>query len=220
MQDHPRRWPLLALAFFCGAVPLLTGTAIFILWCVTGWSGLEAAGLLNIVVGLAFFLAGGGFLVGHFVEASWQRPFAWRPWVAGLAAGAVLVFNFPACWAIIDAVARIQDAKWATDRADALVRQSSLRVINTSPLPAESVRVTGVPNGTLGAIPPGGGASLLFEPADDKPLTVAVSHGGTSRDVSIPSPRRGGTVDVAVVIQGDGSLHVVPFGRRINALAD
>jgi len=46
------------LSLYCGLIPLSLGVLIFYSWYLTGASWLEAAGLLNIVVGLWLFSAG------------------------------------------------------------------------------------------------------------------------------------------------------------------
>src|SRR4051794_30275650 len=102
------RSPLLG-AVLCGAVPLVTGCGIFILWCGTGWDWLQLAGLLTIYAGVVAVLLGLVFLLAYVVERS-ARQELWRPasLAAVLAVLGLFGLNFPACAAIIGAVERIE----------------------------------------------------------------------------------------------------------------
>lgn len=50
--------PAYRIALFCGAIPLACGTFIFVLWLVTRWDWLMAAGLATIIGGVFVFLIG------------------------------------------------------------------------------------------------------------------------------------------------------------------
>ena len=87
----------MSIATVCGALPLATGTLIYLCWRVTRWDWLIGAGLILIAVGLVLFFVGAVSLLAgatrdvHRGSIPGQR---WRRQVA--AAGCLLLLNFPA----------------------------------------------------------------------------------------------------------------------------
>jgi hypothetical protein len=95
-------------AILCGACPLVTGVAIFLLWLVTRWDLLMVIGMLVIPAGFLSFLAGSGALSGYLSEARRASELSRRTARRrALGAGLLLLVNFPAAYGIILAVSAI-----------------------------------------------------------------------------------------------------------------
>lgn len=96
-------------ACLCGAIPLIAGVSIFLLWLATGWDWLVSAGVLTICFGIALVMV--GFL--SLSVYTWRGPgeanasrgnFVWKT----LACAILLVANFPAAAAIVVGVLTIE----------------------------------------------------------------------------------------------------------------
>jgi hypothetical protein len=207
----------LVCALLCGAIPLAVGSGIFILWCGTGWDWLQGAGLLTIWAGL-FAVFGGALCLVAFIAESFgaRRRLGWRDGAVCLLALALLAANVPACAAIIDAVVRLDRARWSIDRAEELYREGAVRVVNASGAPAEDVRIIGLPSGgELGAIPPGGGSVAFFDVPAGTELTVRASWQGRAVEATcrVQAPGQWGR-EFVVVLSPDGTLQAVPMWGR------
>ena len=82
-------------AIVCGLVPLLAGTAVFLLWLLTDWMPLMLAGYVTILGGTAIVLAGLVFLGMYAIQAPRLLPPAPRFGLSTLAVAALLLVNFP-----------------------------------------------------------------------------------------------------------------------------
>ena len=96
------------VAVACGAIPLVTGIGVFLLWVPTRWEFFVAAGIVTIGAGLVLFTIG-VITLGYFVWTSWRagQIARARMWRLTLACGALLLVNFPVCAAIGMAVSVI-----------------------------------------------------------------------------------------------------------------
>jgi hypothetical protein len=213
------RTPLIG-ALLCGALPLVSGSAIFILWCGTGWDWLPLAGILTIYAGVIAVLVGMVFLLAHVVKAIEQRRL-WRAanLAAILAVLGLLGLNFPACAAIIGAVDRMERVEFKAARVEELFRQGSVRVVNASGRHVEAVRIAGLDRPTdLGSIPVDGEVSMFFDVAAGTVLTVEAKAGGNNQSASfaVAQPGQRGR-EVAVVVKPDSTLMVAPLSTRMES---
>jgi hypothetical protein len=94
---------------FCGALPLVVGVSIFVLWVLTRWDGLMIAGLATVCVGLVLFAMGVIALAAACLEAA-RAPEApgRRAWLVVFGGGGLLLSNFLVAGAILVAVSRIE----------------------------------------------------------------------------------------------------------------
>ncbi|MFI5403179.1 MAG: hypothetical protein ACHQ1G_09595 [Planctomycetota bacterium] len=92
------------LALLCGALPLVVGVSVFLLWLVTRADGLMLLGFFVLCGGLAFF-AVGVLALGRFCWLAFREPqLPARFWAATIACALLLLSNFPVAGAIIYAV--------------------------------------------------------------------------------------------------------------------
>ncbi len=88
-RPAPTLRPLVHAAQWCGLLPMLLGSAIFLLWVWSSSSLLPVLGLLNMVLGLCLFGGGLGVLYALRLRAG-------RRWLPGTAmACTLLLANFP-----------------------------------------------------------------------------------------------------------------------------
>ncbi len=93
---------LLTIPRLCGAIPLVTGSAVFCLWLVTGWDWLCLAGYFTILGGFVLFAAGAGALVRyHFLSARTPGCSPRSVLRRTLGAWILLLGNFPAAAAFV-----------------------------------------------------------------------------------------------------------------------
>ncbi len=134
----------LRVALLCGALPLLVGVSIFVLWLLTRWDGLVMAGFITLYAGVVVFVVGAGAL-GRFCwlgfrGTEWPRR---RLWLATLGGAALLLSNFAAAGGVIAAVVAVET-------------RYTLTVRNSAAQPLTGVRVSGGGcDVDLGEIPPG-----------------------------------------------------------------
>jgi hypothetical protein len=89
------------VALACGALPLVAGIAVFLLWIPTRWEWLMGAGVLVLVVGVALF-AVGTLALARFCWLALRMPEPPpRFWRSTAFAAALLLSNFPAAGAVI-----------------------------------------------------------------------------------------------------------------------
>ena len=84
----------------CGAIPLISGIAIFLLWCVTRANVLMVAGVLNIYGGV-IVASVRLLLLLLYVVMHWRQK---RTWLRALFAISFILVNIPVCMAIIKPV--------------------------------------------------------------------------------------------------------------------
>lgn len=161
------------LALICGALPLVVGIGIFLLWLVTDWNGLRIAGIVMIYGGLVIFALGAGALARFWwltfrpneLPPDWPRRRVRR---STTLCALLLLSNFPMAGGIIVA-------------AIALDTRFAVVIHNNSQQPLESVRVSG--GGcdiSFGSIPPGGVARRSFWIHTDGELVFQATSGTTS----------------------------------------
>jgi hypothetical protein len=122
---------LYQLAIVCGALPLLTGISIFVLWVITKKPWLTEAGLYTLSGGAALLLIG-AVALACFCWNAFRKPNtpSRRLWLATLACAGLLLSNFPVAGGIILAVLHLES-------------RYVVVVHNASPLPLTKVRVVG-----------------------------------------------------------------------------
>jgi len=90
------------IALVCGALPLVTGISIFLLWLLTRWQWLMIAGFITVIGGIALFLTG-VVMLANYCWIAFRTPGLSKRRVWWLSAGStVLLFsNFVAAGGII-----------------------------------------------------------------------------------------------------------------------
>jgi hypothetical protein len=92
-------------AILCGAVPLLTGISIFLLWLATRWEWLMVAGLLTLYGGVFFFVTGVMALANYcWIALRMPELPKRRVWRLTLACTLLLFSNFAVAGGIIKIV--------------------------------------------------------------------------------------------------------------------
>ena len=211
METSARVLPSLIFALIFGAVPLVAGCGIFLVWCATGWEWLQAAGMLNILMGLIAFVLGLCCLLSFFIRTMQRRPLDWSQLALGVGAGLLLLANFPVCGVIMNTVFRLQTAQ----RAEELLAESTIRVVNAGDATIESAAVSGVRLGeTTNSIEPGEGSSLSFNARESQDLTIKFADARTS-EKTLRLPGAGGNpVDLVALVGMDGDVRIVSLVPR------
>lgn len=186
------------VALICGASPLLVGVSVFLLWLVTRWDWLMAAGMLTLYGGVAIFLVG-ALALARFCWLAFRSPDprGRRPWLSALACAGLLLVNVPVAGGIVAA-------------AIAIETRYTVVVHNTSPQPLESVRVFGGGcDESLGSIPPGGFARRSFWIQRDGELRFRALRGAVIHTKTIDgyvTNNMGG--HTTVTVHPDGTVSV------------
>ncbi|MFO1021667.1 MAG: hypothetical protein U0903_13365 [Planctomycetales bacterium] len=186
-------------ALLCGAVPLSTGTVIFLVWLVTGWWWLMPAGIFTIYIGTLLVCFGVAALYRYWKLAIAPRvPKRKRNLRTWLCLGVLLV-NFPA-------------AAGMTYAAIDLMTSYRVVVRNDSAKPLVNVELFG-PGCTarIGTIPPGRKTSSKLRFQGDGPVVMSATNDGRTHHTTLHgyvSSNFGGSCHVTV--QRDGVLTVAP----------
>lgn len=190
------------IALFCGALPLVVGVSIFLLWLITRWNWLMMAGLFTLYGGVAISFIGIVSLA-LFCWLAYRAPERPRRlWISTFACAALLFSHFPAAAGIIATVIAIET-------------RYTVVVHNASQQPLGDVRVFGggcVAN--FGTIPPGSVARRSFWIQGDGELKIRAVSGTTAHAKVIDgyvTQYRGGRT--TVTINSDGSISVSPQNR-------
>jgi hypothetical protein len=190
--DHVRS------AFICGLIPLITGTSIFLLWVVTRWDWLIAAGMLTIMAGIVASLFGIACLVASrldrpAVEIGGSRRESRRRIIALL----IILSNFPVAASIVVAV-------------DLIHTLYAVTIVNRGSVPVDNVVVAG--GGVeieFGSVAPGTTSERWFHVRNDGELVYRVRRGGEDVDGTIEGyVTNGFGGDMEVTFNHDGSIVV------------
>lgn len=153
----------------CGAVPLITGGAVFTLWYATRWRWLQELGLFVIFAGTVAFAAGCAMLLLHVrsrVRTAIERPtrFLARAALATI----LLLVNFPVAFVCCRVA-------WF------LESQHAIAVTNAGSATIDSFIVTGPGiNHEFGPIQPGNTSNHAFQVTTDGELTFSMTVGQTA----------------------------------------
>lgn len=142
---------LLTIATASGAIPLLSGTLIYVTWRLTRLDWLMFAGYFTIIIGIIAFFAGIAALLRHLwhewrVERTTRTPL----WLQAVLVGGLLLMNVPV-------------AAFFTVSAIDVATRYTVTVYNESEQSIESLVVTGPGvHIELGPIAPGQKARRYF----------------------------------------------------------
>src|SRR5437773_2930664 len=83
------------VAVICGALPLVVGVSIFLLWLITGWDWLMMAGIFTLYGGVAIFVIG-AVALARFCWLACRTPEQPRRrlWPSTLGCATLLLSNF------------------------------------------------------------------------------------------------------------------------------
>ena len=190
------------VAILCGAVPLALGVLTFGVWLATGWRWLTMAGVIVLYLGFAAFIIGVMALTRSLIAARESGPVPFgKARRNALAAGALLLANFPAAAGIIFAVGWVESTYTVT-------------VVNGSGRVVDEVRLFGGGRDvSLGSIAAGDRSRARLRFREDGVLEIQVFRGTASETemiVGYVSPGQGGSM--TVIIEGDGVRVDVPAG--------
>ena len=187
-----------AIALTCGAVPLLVGVAIFLLWLITRWDWLMVAGLITMYAGIVIFFIG-AIALAWFLWLAFHVPAPQgRPWFSAICCAVLLLSNFPVAGGIMAAVIAIET-------------RYTVVVENESQQPLDDVRVTGGGcDVNFGTIQAGAVVRRSFWIQQDGQLGFHTVSGATTHDKIIDDYVTGNLGgNTIVTIQSDGTLSVV-----------
>jgi hypothetical protein len=188
----------LRVALFCGLVPLVAGTAAFLVWVTTRSDALASLGLWFLAGGALLFLIGVVAIGRYFWLVSRAPDSQGRSaWGSGVAAGLLLLANLPAAGAIFVAAVELET-------------RYTLTIRNRSSSPIQNVRISG--GGVLydrGIIPPGLVVGASFHFANDGVLTLEGTLGGKKLVQTLePYVTRGQGGNAQVTVAENGAVTV------------
>jgi hypothetical protein len=159
------------VALACAALPLVTGTSVFLLWLLTRSDVLVAAGLFTLFGGLALF-AVGVLALARFCWLGLRMPEPPpRFWASTALAAVLLLSNFPAAGLILWKVADLES------RYTVVVRNGT-----ASTLEGLHVAGGGHAYAAFGPIPPGVSASRAFRIRHEGELDLHTDRGASRID--------------------------------------
>jgi hypothetical protein len=132
MKSHPVIAGIYRVAIICGALPLIVGTSVFLLWFATGWEWLPIAGILTIYAGV-FLFAVGVCVLGYQLWAArtaidLRRG---RLWIAVSVCAILMLGNFPAALGLMALALEVVSAEYV------------VQIDNRTKLPLGEIRVFG-----------------------------------------------------------------------------
>ncbi len=189
-------------ALICGALPLLAGVSIFLLWLVSRWEWLMVAGIFTLYGGVAVFCIG-TFALARFCWLAFRTPELPRRrlWLSTLGCATLLLSNFAVAGGIIYSAIRIES------RYTVVVR-------NNSQQPLSGVRVFGGGcEADFGTIPPGGSVRRSFWSQKDDQLEFRAVTGATTHAETIDGYITGGIGGhTTVILNPDATISVSQKG--------
>ncbi len=198
------------VALICGALPLLVGVSIFLLWLITRWDWLMVAGVCTLYGGVAVFLLG-VLALARFCWLASRPPDLPRQrlWRSTLAGAGLLLSNFPVAGGITATVIAIET-------------RYTVVVHNDSQQPLDDVRVFGGGcDESLGSIQPGGTARRSFWIQHDGSLEFRALSGTTVHATTIDGYVTGnmGGHMIVTINNPDGTISVrgssrIPFTQE------
>ncbi|MBL4883484.1 MAG: hypothetical protein JKY95_02975 [Planctomycetaceae bacterium] len=139
------KWPQ-KTAVVCGAVPLICGISIFLLWLLTRWEWLMGAGLITLGVGIVLFLIGILSLFVYWTSGDRDKR---NNTMARFCAGLLLI-NFPVAGLIVVAFVSV-------------INCYTVVVHNDSPEVIRNINISGGGcEALIDSIPPNGSARRSF----------------------------------------------------------
>lgn len=149
----------------CGAAPMIVGVGVFLAWLAVRAEWLELVGLVTLGIGPAVVAVGAVCLLIYVLARRKLPPDRRGGWLRPIAAGALLLANFPVAAAVFSAA-------WAIET------RYVVEIRNAAPVAARSVVLTGSGVETsFGDIPPGGQAKRGFHIRHDGELTLTAVLG-------------------------------------------
>lgn len=199
-QESEKLHPLLKTAIACGAVPLATGTLIYLAWWFTRWDALPGFGLLNIFCGLVLSFVGVICLAGYLINERRSVPRASLVVQALLVSGLLLV-NYPAA------------AFYALSAID-LMGRCTVHIANESDTTIESLILIG-PGVKVeaGPVQPGGNTSRTLDFVGDGTLDFSAKQQNASFKGQLAGYVTGGIGgEIVVRVKPDGKFEVHDSG--------
>jgi hypothetical protein len=185
-------------ALACGAVPLVVGIGVFLIWLATRSYWLILPGMGTVYLGCAAFVGGVVMLRRFYRLASQTQAFPRRRLrLSVLACAALLMLNFPVAAGIMVAVTAIQTCYVVV-------------VHNASRQPLENVVTSGGGcEELLGHIPPGGTVRKWLWIQRDGSLEFRAVSGTSTHEAPIDGYVTNGLGgNVTVTVDSDGSIIV------------
>ncbi len=187
------------IALICGALPLVVGITVFVLWVCTDSEFFVTAGAFTVMGGLVCFVTGVLALAyyswGAFRQPDYPKK---KAWISTLACLGLLFSNFPAAFGLIVAAITIENRSYVV-------------VHNETEAPLENVIIwsSGFAE-ALGTIPPQGKSEeLKLNFARSRELRIHAVSGGTSRNKIIDDSFSPDWRDqIKVTFRPDGTIAV------------
>lgn len=198
------------VALICGALPLLVGISIFVLWLITRWDWLMLAGIYTLYGGVAIFLIG-AFALARFCWLAFRTSDLPRRrlWLSTFACSGLLLSNFPVAGGI-------------TAAAVVIATRYTVVIHNRAHVPLRDVRVFGGGHDeSFGTVPPGGIVQDSFWIQQDDTLQFRARSGTTVYAKTIDdyvTQNMGG--HTTVTIDPDGTLSITNNNLQRSAASD
>jgi hypothetical protein len=197
MQNPPntKKSYALATSWVCGALPLTLGTAVFLVWFVTGWGWWERAWMWLIGLAILCLLVGAAALTRHVSQTRAETAAAAGRKRGAVLAGLLLFLNIPVGVALMMLVVSI-------------ITRHVVEVVNLSNAPIESLVLTGpgVESLEIGPVAPQQRARKALRFTSEGKLAYAARHNGSIHTGILEasaSPNGGGGSRLQITPQGD-----------------
>jgi len=185
----------LRLAFVCGLLPLVAGIGIFATWTVTRAPLLEFLALLDIALGSILAIVGLIATSMYAARASKAGVRGWRSRV--LAAGAIILGNFPAAIAAVAA-------------ASHMISAYAVAVDNGSPDALEHLAFESAQGHyPFGTIPAGSRVERIFRFEGEGAVTYSARHKGRPVAGTLDGYVSGTGGAKTIRVQSDGRIEVL-----------
>ena len=79
-----------------GAIPLVAGVSIYLLWLLTGWDGFITAGLVLLMLGVPIVVIAAGCFLAYIIRSGANSKERRRSWLPTLLPPALILSNPPA----------------------------------------------------------------------------------------------------------------------------
>jgi len=112
----------------CGGFPLCAGLLVFCTWLATRWQWLETAGLFVLFGGVVWFVIGVVALIIFIIQSRNSAMSRWKLWCSVVLSGSLLLLNFPAAFAIANAVIEIKTTYYLVIQNNSPTTVSGARV--------------------------------------------------------------------------------------------
>ncbi|MHC1766961.1 MAG: hypothetical protein AB9869_22105 [Verrucomicrobiia bacterium] len=193
-NDKPRRGAL-TTAFVCGALPMILGTAVFVIWAVTSWGWWERAWMWLIGFAMVCLLVGSVAVARHLAQSQSGSASGAGSRRSAVFAGLLLFLNIPVGVLLMMLLVSV-------------LTRYTVDVANDSDVPVESLVLTGpgVESIEIGPVAPQQRTSKPLRFTGDGKLAYSGLYKGSIHSGILEasaSPDAGGGKQLRIMPEGD-----------------